>query len=506
MNINTSTTIRCFTLCAALGASAGTPAVAGDIPPRPEQLAFPPLKFEVPDAKDFRHTLSNGLVVYMDPSKEFPLVSVSFAFKGGSYLEPAEKAGLADATGSMMRRGGTTTIKAQELDEQIDFLAAQISTHCADVESSASLNCLKSNFDESFKLFMDIVRNPGFQQDKFDVYKGEVLESLKQRNDDAGPILNREWSALMYGREHFESLEPTKKSLESITIDDMKAFHDRIFRPTPGNLVIAVTGDFDVKDMLAKLEVAFKGWTSSPSVGSTGDQISDPPAPSAKFTPGVYHIEKDIPQGKVYIGLRGITRDDPDFFPVLVMNNILGGGGFTSRITNRVRSDEGLAYDAGSSMIPRVWYPGEFRASFQSKNATVALAIKIIMEEINRIRTEPVSKDELELAKDSFIETFPRTFESRETKLGVFVSDELTNRPKDYWKTYRDKVKAVTPEQVNAVAKKYLVPENMAILVVGKWDEIAKGDMSKRASMNEFFSGKSTALPLRDPLTLEPIQ
>src|SRR5690606_35153333 len=231
----------------------------------------------------------------------------------------------------------------------------------------------------------------------------------------------------------------------SITVEDLRAMHQRIFHPAPGNLIVAVSGDFDPDEMLARLEQAFADWEPRETNG-------DPPQPTATLTPGIYHVEKDIPQGKVFIGMRGLKRDDPDFIPAMVMNHILGGGGFTSRITNRVRSDEGLAYAAGSSLMPKVWYPGEFRVMFQSKNETVALATKLVFEEIQRIRSEGVTPEELEVAKNSFIETFPRMFESKPAMLRVFVTDELTNRPKDYWHTYRDRVRAVTAEDVQRMA------------------------------------------------------
>lgn len=471
---------------------------AGEIPPRPEQIEFAPMQFEPPDPAAYRHELSNGVAVYLAPSQEFPLINLAFTFRGGSYLDPADGAGLADATGAMMRRGGAGALSAQELDEELDFLAAQASVSCGDVFSSATLNCLKSNLDQSLALFMSVLREPRFQPDRLEVYKGEVIERLKQRNDDADPILRREWSALLYGREHFEARQPRRASIESIAVDNLRAMHQRIFHPARGHLVIAVTGDFEPQEMLSRLEKALAGWKA-------GQPAPPPPAPQATFAPGVYHVEKDIPQGKVYVGLRGIQRDDPDYFPVLIMNHILGGGGFTSRITTRVRSDEGLAYSAGSTMIPRIYYPGEIRAGFQSKNPTVALAIRIILDEIERLRNEPVSREELQVAQNSFIETFPRTFESKAGMLAVFVNDELTNRPADFWKNYRQNIRAVTVDEVKRVAQKHLAPASMAIFVVGRWDQIEPGDLQGRAKMNEFFGGQVTHLPLRDPLTLEPL-
>ncbi len=477
-----------------LGAFAGVHAA---IPERPEQIEFKPLEFQPPKPSEFRRELSSGVPVYMAPSDEFPLVNISFSFKGGSYLEPADKVGLANMTGAMIRRGGTATVPAEQLDEQFDFLAAQAGAFSGDLQSGANLNCLKSNLDESFGLFMDMLKNPGFQEDKVRVYKDEVIEALKQRNDDAGPILSREWAAVMYGRDHFSARQPTLATIESITIDDLKAFHQKVFQP--GNLIIAVTGDFKPDEMMARLESALSGWAK-------GERMPDPPEPSSSVTPGVYRVEKDIPQGKVYIGMRGVTRDDPDYFPLLVMNDILGGGGFTSRITKRVRSDEGLAYSAGSAMIMPVYYPGEYRASFQSKNRTVALAAKIVFEEVERMRTEPVGEKELETAKNSFVETFPRTFESKAAMLNVFVSDEWTGRDPSYWQNYRDNIRAVTADDVRRVAEKHLDPDKMAFMIVGKWTEIEAGDLEGRARMADFFDGSSLELPLRDPLTLEPIR
>lgn len=486
-----------ITLLGAAAIGAGALGAADALPSRPEQIQFQPLEFQPPAAEQFRRQLRSGVPVYLAPSDEFPLVSITFSFKGGAYLEPANKVGLANMTGAMIRRGGTSSTPAAQLDEQFDYLAAVATTGAGGLQASASLNALKSNLDEAFALFMDMLRNPGFEEDKVRVYKDEVIEALKQRNDDAGPILDREWAALMYGQDHFSARNPTLATIESITIDDLRAFHAKVFQP--GNLIIAVTGDFNEADMLARLEKALEGWTA-------GERMPDPPAPSASVAPGVYRVEKDIPQGKVFIGMRGVTRDDPDYFPLLVMNDVLGGGGFTSRITKRVRSDEGLAYSAGSAMIMPVYYPGEYRAYFQSKNRTVALATKIIMEEIERIRTEPVGEKELETSKNSFIETFPRTFESKAGMLNVFVSDEWTGRDPSYWRTYRDNIRAVTPEDVRRVAEKRLNRDNLAIMVVGKWSEIEGGDLEGRARMAEFFDGSTMQIPLKDPLTLEPMR
>jgi zinc protease len=480
------------------GPAEGAPpaATTGGLPVRPEQIVFAPLAFEPPAAETFRRVLADGTVVYLAPSHEFPLVNLAITFKGGASLDPPEVPGLASMTARLVREGGTQNMKPEIFDETLDFLATEVGVTANDTFTSATMNCLASTFDESLGLFLDMLRSPAFDAGRLETARARVLEGLKQRNDDASSILSREWKRLLYGPDHFEASEPTDKTVAAISRERLVAMHERIFHP--GNMIVAVSGDFDEREMLAKLEKAFSGW-------KRGDPAADPAAPTAALEPGLYHVPKKIPQGKVVMGMRSITRDDPDAIPLLLLNDILGGGGFTSRIMQQVRSNEGLAYSARSSIAPRVTYPGDFRAGFESKNPTVALATKIVLDQIRGVRDDLVTEEELETSKQNLIETFPRQFESKPQMLRVFVTDEWTKRPKDYWKTFRDKVRGVTREDLQRVARKHLDPDKMAILVVGDWDEIAPGDQEKRSSMNDFFGGRVKHLPLRDPLTLDPL-
>jgi zinc protease len=466
------------------------------LPARPEAIEFEPLSFEPPQAASFRHLLSDGTVVYLAPSHEFPLIKLSLTFKGGSSLDPADLPGLATMTARLVREGGTSAKRPTEFDEELDFLATEVSVSATDTFTTATLNSLTSTFAESLGLFLGMLREPAFDADRLETVKARQLAQLSQRNDDAASILAREWKRLAFGADHFEAAEPTSASVAALSRERLVEMHRRIFHP--GNLIVAVSGDFDEREMLANLEQALAGW-------QRGEIAPSPTPPTAELTPGLYHVPKDIPQGKVVLGRRSIRRDDPDAIPLLVLNEILGAGGFTSRLMQKVRSNEGLAYSVRSSLQPRVDYPGDFRASFESKNATVALATKIVLGEIAAVRDEPVTEGELETAKKSLIETFPRQFESKPQMLKVFVNDEWTRRPADFWQNFRSRVEAVTAADLQRVARKHLDPATLAILVVGDWDAIAAGDRDKRASMSEFFGGKVTHLPLRDPLTLEPL-
>jgi len=496
VNSRTTTGLRTMRCALAMICLTGAATAAEAIPPRPEAIAFQPLAFTPPQAADFRNTLPDGTVVYLAESHEFPLIELAITFKGGDSLDPPDLPGLASMMARLVREGGTATMSPAELDETLDFLATEVSVSAGRTFTTARMNSLVTNFDESLKLLVSMLQNPAFDPQRLAVSKARLVEALKQRNDNASSILGREWKALLYGRTHFEASQATGASVAAIDREQLQQVHDRIIHP--GNMIVAVSGDFNTATMLRKLSDAFAGWERGP-------QGADPAPPTAELTPGLYHVPKDIPQGKVVLGKRAISRDDPDAIPLEVLNEILGAGGFTSRLMQKVRSNEGLAYSVRSILAERVTYPGAFQATFESKNATVALATKIVLAEIKTIRQQPVTDEELETAKQGLIETFPRQFESKPVTLQVFVNDEWTKRPAGYWQTYRQKVQAVTKEDLLRVAQKYLDPAQMAILVVGDWEAIAPGDLEKRASMQEFFGGKVQHLPLRDPLTLEPL-
>jgi zinc protease len=469
----------------------------GNIPAHPRELKYTPLNYTPPKREQYRHTLSNGAVVYLVEDHDLPLVNVSTIVRTGSYLDPAGKEGLAALTGSQMRTGGTASKTAEEFDEAADFLAASISNSIGATQGNANLNLLSKDVDQGLVLYFDMLRNPRFQEDRIKLAKSQLLQSMERRNDRTDAIEGREWARLMYGANHFSTKETTKASVESITREDMMAFHQRYYNPA--GFIFAVSGDFNTKEMLAKLEAAMKGWPSS--------KQAVPEVPKPDFAPvaGVYVVNKpDVNQGRVSIGHTGALRDNPDSYAIEIMNDILGGGGFTSRITSRVRSDEGLAYSAGSSYGLGVYYPGVFRAAFQSKNPTASQAIDIIMEEINRLRTSKVTAEELETAKNSAIEFFPRIFATAAQIAGTFAQDEYTKRPADYWATYRDRIRAVTVEDVQRVAQKYLQPDKLVVLVVGNIDEITKGnpDRPQHSLLKIAKDGQIRRIPLPDPLTM----
>lgn len=484
-------------LCAAVLAVASA-AVAGEIPPRPEQLNFPALTFGVPDAKAMRVKLNNGVVAFVAADRMLPLVNVQVLLKGGAYLEPKGKEGVAELTGTVWRTGGAGARDAKTLDEELDFLAAQLTTDVGSVSGSVSLNLLSKDLDRGLGLLMDVLKAPAFEAARLDKAKEDMIAAMKRRNDETADIETREWNRLLYGEDYFLNRLATKVSVDSITREDLLAFHKIL--ANPANFVVAVAGDFDRAAMVAKLNATLGAWQP------TGPAVAAVPQPQTGAAPGVYIVNKpDVNQARVSIGHLGARRPLADEEALDVANDILGGGGFTSWITKRVRSDEGLAYSAASRFGVGDVLPGAFRAYFQTKSATCAFAATIVKGLIEKIRTATAADEELTTSKNGFIERFPRTFEGTTRTVNRFAQDELVGRPLAYWTGYRDRVKAVDAAAARAAAASHIHPERLVVLVVGNAEEILKGHPDHAVDTLEVF-GKISYLPLRDPLTLQPVK
>ena len=492
---------KCATPALLLGAVFLAPVTsAEEIADHPRDLKYDELVFDVPEADAMRHELPAGAVAYVAEDSALPLVQISVRLRVGSFLEPADKVGLASMVGELMRAGGAGDLDPSAFDEAADQIAANFSAAISSTSGNASLNCLSREIDACLDLFFSMMREPRFDGARMQLAKDNLLEELKQRNDDPQSIASREWRWLLNGTEHHASRLVTSASLEAIERDDLVAFHRDYWRPE--SMVFAISGDVQTADILRKIGERLEDW---PEGGK--DVPWPPPEPKHVPQPGIYVAEKDIPQGRVRIGHLGKKRvgwDNDDDLALQLMNEILGGGGFTARITKRVRSDEGLAYSAGSMFQVGQYDSGMFLAIYQSKSETVALAADIVLEELERIRTEPVTAEELETAKASFIDTFPSGFDSKASTTSRFAQDEVLGRPHSYWTNYRERLAAITPADIQRVASEYLKPEEAVVLIVGNWEAIQGGDADGRATIESALPGRSVIeLPERDPLTLE---
>ena len=484
-------------LAAVVACSPAVPADAraGDIVDHPDKLKFKELKYDPPGPDKYRHTLDCGATAYVAENPEVPTFDLTVLIRTGTMYEPVEKAGLADMTAHLMRNGGVDGMTVKEFDEKLAYLAGEITISIDDSRGTARLFCLAKDMDEGLELFQKVLRTPVFDEEALKRYRTDVLSELEQRNSSTASIESREWQFLIYG-DHpcTNGYRRTEGTVNSITREDMIAFHKRYFFPK--NFTFAVSGDFKTKDVIGKLDAMLAGWQDQATdVPAVPDQIVDP-------KPGVYMIEKeDVNQSRIRLGHIGVKRDIPDQYALLVMNDILGGGGFTSRIVRRVRSDEGLAYSAGSRFDRPVLYPGTFRAWFQTKHATAAFGTRLILEEIDRIRSEKCDEEIVENAKASFISNLVNPFSSKARIVNTFASDDYTGRPDGYWRDYEKNMKAVTADDVLAAARKHLHPDKLVFLVVGDPEAVKAGSDKHDDRFTDF--GDITILPLRDPMTLD---
>jgi len=461
--------------------------------PRPDQFKYPPLDFKPPKAAEFRTTLSNGLVVYIAEDHEIPwfeatILSPVISGGGGggggrgrgagasdlaqaggagggvgrSFLEPADKLGLDGLTGSIVRTGGTTTMTGDQINERMDFLAGTV--------TATSLALHIRYVDEGLKIWMDLLNNPAFPEDRLQREKQAMLPGIRNRNRNIGGVASRTFQRLVYGDTSPIVADATEATINAVTRNDLVAWHKKYWGAN--NAILVVTGDFKKAEMLQKLEATFGTWRTA--------EKATPPWPKAEqpTKPGVYMVAPQgvTPnQGIIQIGQLGVTRDDPDFPAVDLMNYTLGGGSFSSRITKIVRTDNGLAYTANSSVPAAIHYPGTFQAFCQTKNETVVFATQLMLNEIERMQAGEVTDADLKFAKAARLSAFPAMFTDVAGNLRNFASLELEGRPRDFYETYEARYGQVTLADVKRVAQKYLRADKLIIMIAGNIDECKAG-------------------------------
>lgn len=462
---------------------------------KPSDLKYPPLKYDPPDPKDFRMEYANGLRGYVQEDHDLPLFNISALIHFGGLYVSQDKKGLDEIMSSTLIKGGTKTREGSEIEERIDFLGGSLSFRAGERTSTLTLSVLSKDLEEGLELFFDVLMNPEFRQAPIDLAKASLVSRLRQANDQPNAVLSREFESLLYG-DHPLTWQPTQATYESITAADLKATHSVYFFPK--NIILSASGDFNKTDLKTKIDKFTAGWKNqSLKVPMFSKKFLQPEA-------GVYFIQKQINQGYISLGHLGIEDTNPDYFAVQVMNFILGGGSFTSRITMKVRSDEGLSYSQGSRYRTRWGYPGTFSGFVTTKSSTVGYAISLILDEFNRIRKQPVTDAEMDTAINYYLESFSDSFASPQATMSTFADLEMTGKPMNYYKTYRDKIKAVDKAKVQAAANKYVRPDKAVILVVGDFGPCNKGGEQWPGPLDKL--GKVIRLNLKDPLTGEEIK
>lgn len=425
-------------------------------------IEFPPLaEFEIETPEVYE--LDNGLKVFLLEDHELPLIAVTARIRTGAVWEPPEKTGLAGIMGSVQRTGGTSAMTGDEIDDFLEARAAAVETSVGSTVGRASMSCLAEDFDDVFPIFRDVLRFPRFAEDKLEIAKVRATAGIARRNDNVLGITSREFSRLIYGLDSPLSQLTEYATIAAIERDDLLGWHAAHYHPN--NVYLGFVGDFDSAAIRRAIEATFGDWPRGP-VSEAG------PVPYREEQQGgVYFIEKrDVTQANVRLGHLGITYDNPDYFPLQVMNEVLAGG-FSGRLFKQVRSEKGLAYSVGGSVGAAFNYPGLASFSLQTKSETMGEAVDALREEIDRMIAGPVEAEELARAKDGLLNSFIFNYASKGQVLGQQMLFTYYGLPLDFLEKYRTRIEEVDVQDVERVAREYLEPDRFTLLVVGNPDE-----------------------------------
>ena len=428
-----------------------------------ENMDFPELNdFQKPKVETF--TTENGMTFYLVEDNELPLINVSTRIRTGGVLNPNKKTGLASITGTVMRSGGTETYPADSLNTLLENRAASIETGIGFSSGNASMDVLKEDFDDLLPVFIDVLTNPAFPNDKIELAKKQQKSAISRRNDNPQQIGIREFQALIYGENSPYGRTTEYATINNISREDLVNFHDKHF--SASNMMVGIVGDFETEAMKQKLRESFGELPSGDETTLEFPEVNYEPKSTINF------IEKsDVNQSFVMMGHRGGMRDNPDYAKVQVMNRVLSGG-FSGRLMQIVRTEMGLAYSVFGQYGMNSFYPGLFYAGVMTKSSTTAEAIDAIIKQIERLQDEPITQQELQDVKDQILNSSVFEYDSYEEVLSERLSNEYRGLPADAFEQYIEGVKATTIEDVQAVAQEYLNPDNLQILVVGNKEEI----------------------------------
>jgi len=429
-----------------------------------QQIKIPPLHPFTPQ-QPRRVTLPNGLVLFLQEDHEIPLIEGTIRIRGGAREEPAEKTGLVGIYGRSWRTGGTKARTGDELDDFLEARAARVETGGGVDSTTLSWSCLKADFDDVLKIIVEVLREPAFREDKIALAKQRANTEIARRNDDPGGIAEREAVKLAYGPDNPYARTAEYATIAAIKRDDLVDWHSRYAHPN--NSILGILGDFDASAMEQKLRAAFGAWPQGQK--AVPPKIEFHPAP-----PAIYLAKKDdVNQSNVRMVHLGITRDNPDYYAVSVMNEIFGGG-FSSRLVSHIRTRLGLAYSVGGGIGAGYDHPGIFRVVAGTKSEATARAIEALKKELDDLEKNPATPNELKRAKDTILNSFIFEFAEKDQVLAARMTYEFYGYPLDFLERFPAGIRKVTTDDVERVARKYVHKEKLATLVVGNPAELGE--------------------------------
>ncbi|HJT19818.1 MAG TPA: pitrilysin family protein [Nitrospira sp.] len=431
----------------------------------PRTMTFTPVEFTPPDPD--RLVLENGMVVYLLEDHELPLVNVTATIKTGGWLDPADKIGLAAVTGTVMRTGGGAGLSAEQVDEELEQLAADLNISMGRQSGSATLDILSKDVKRGLQIFAGLLKSPAFDAGRLELAKLQAIETIRRRQDSPGSIVSREFVKQLYGPDHPTARESTVDTVRRITRDDAVAFHRRTVHPN--GIILGVTGDFQKTEMLAMLRDVFGDWKK----GDVPElKIADVAESAQKLA--IRFIDKETSQTHLRVGHLSIKEDDPDYAALAIANDILGGSSFRSRLFNDVRTKRGLAYSVGSRLNTGMHDQGVWLMRAETKLPSTQEVISRFVANMERMRTDLVSDQELAEAKEAYVNSFVFSFPSASSIVNRMIELEYDGLPKDFLQQMRARVVALKKEDLLAAARKHFHPDRLTIVAVGPGQALPK--------------------------------
>jgi predicted Zn-dependent peptidase len=424
-------------------------------------------------------TLKNGLTVMVVENNKLPRVSATLTLDNPLIVE-GEKAGLTSLVGALLGNG-STTISKDDFNEEVDYLGASVSLG----SQSAFANSLSKYFPRIMELMADAALNPNFVQEDLDNERDKILEGIKSDKKNVKTIAGRVQSVLAYGANHPYGEFTTEESVKNVTLDDVKAFHKKYFRPN--NAYLIVIGDIKTRDVKKLAKKYFKNWEKGTITPDTFDTASNPAQTEINFINADNAVQSELSVQNTV----NLTMKDDDYFPVLIANNILGGGG-DARLFNNLREDKKYTYGSYSRIGNNNKTISRFSATASVRNAVTDSAVVEILKEIKKISTELVSDEELKTVKAKYVGRFVTGVQRPSTVAGYALNIITEDLPKDFYQTYLEKIEAVTKEDVLRAAKKYFLKDKLRLVVTGKGSEVIE------ALENMTFDGKKVPVKYFD--------
>jgi len=416
-----------------------------------------------PQVLGVKEQLPNGLVWLFSEQRSLPLVTIQMMVKAGVLRDPQGKAGLANLTALLLLQG-TKKRSATQIAEELDFLGARLSASGSYDLALVSFMTLKKDLAAGLDLFHDVLYNPVFSLKEMRQKVSQLQASFKSDEDEPGIVASRAFHRQLFGDNPYgHPPKGTPAGLKAITRNDLVEFYRTYYRPN--NAILSIVGDLSQEEAARVVTEVFGVWEKAPI-----PELKVPPPPALN-KPEVTVINKDITQANIIWGNLGIARDNSDFYAFQVMNYILGGGGFASRLMENIRENRGLAYSVGSSFDPGL-QPGPFTVALETKNASAGEALTQAIKEVELIRAKPVSEQELKDAKSYLIGSFPRKMDSLGKRAALLGYVEFYGLGLDYPWHYPDLVKDLTPTDIQRVAERYLHPDKYLLVVVGDQDKM----------------------------------